>query len=209
MASFAIDCLFKSALAGVMMRYICALLVFLWAITSFAQANYSLLSLYEQDAYVTERFIPFSLRDNSGNALKVENVIAFYPCFSMVDPHREHIFHLFCVEEVMSNFNIVFWQDNALKTIAGPSIDVKKVAIISSTPKPKQPGEDPVLKEGQQIFTAKCASCHPGQPISKGQTAASIENSFATSPDTKMKSYVGFFTKSQREALAKYINEGL
>lgn len=212
MAGGNFDFVFESALAGSLVKILSFLISFLF-VTSMSQAAdpvFRVSSFYQASGYLTERFIPFAVhRPGGGDVDEVVRVEVNQPCYSMVDPHRAHIFHIYCSEATEAEFKVVIKDNGVAYNIPLPAISIKKLALISSTPKPVTPGPgvDPLAK-GRKLFQNNCARCHSGQyPLPATVTPAKITKAF--NDYSQMDSFRGFFTTQELSDLSKFMNEGL
>jgi mono/diheme cytochrome c family protein len=200
------------------------LLFIAYLFTSLANANsdkYQIVSFYEEAGFVTERLIPFAIKDNLGfDVTNIQSILVEKPCYGMIDPHRSYIAHVYCTEEVDTHFVIRLRDSkNMPLELSSPIFHVKKVALVSSTPKPKDTTDPYAL--GRKLYTNNCASCHKSSPISKGVTRTILTNAFAglkmrngtstiaMKPFDKDSSGKPFFTNAELDQLVRYINEEL
>jgi len=173
-------------------------------------ADYTVSSFYQASGYLTERFIPFAVRRPDGhNVDQVVRVTVARPCYSMVDPYRPYIFHIYCEDAAQPSFSVLIKDGGQMFTISLPAIMVRKVALISSTPKPGGGGSggEPDLELGRSKFNSNCLTCHGSNPLPGTVTPAQITTAFNSYSD--MSGFRnGFFSQKELEALAKYISAG-
>lgn len=183
----------------------------------FAQGTspYKIVSMYHKDALVTERFLPFQILNLNNEPVSIEAITASKPCYGMVDPHRAHIALFFCTEETSSGFSLNIRDKGQLQVFKSPAFDIKKLALLSSTPNPDKP-KDPD-SPGKVLYTRNCASCHTSSNrMVETTTVQHLKNLFAgTVRDSggqlinSMTMFHNFFTDPQLNDITKYINEEL
>ena len=174
-----------------------------FSLTSFAD-SYQVISLLSQEALVTGRFLPFKIYDSQNQAMAIKRVQVYGQCQSMGDPHYEEIFHLYCLDEEKVSL-IVELQNRTIFSV--DNILVKKISLIeSSITIPGDPGES----LGRRLFTNNCAGCHPAEPISRPQTAATLRAALAREPMAGRGLNDLFNGDDEKiNALLQYINEEL
>jgi hypothetical protein len=187
--------------------------------TSQAQAQgvspYKIVSLYQKEALVTERFLPFQILTLDNRPVTIESVEAPQPCYGMVDPHRAHIALFFCTEETASHFSINIRDQGRLQVFKTPDFSIRKLAILSSTPDP----DKPVVPDspGKILYNTNCASCHTASnKMVETTTVVRLKDLFAgrvrdenNNVIDSMTKFNNFFTDAQLNDLVKYINEEL
>lgn len=132
----------KYIYAGGLVRQLFTLLFTMllsWSV--WAQASFRVTSFYEAEAYLTERLIPFAVRYRSGESVEALLLVEVSkPCQAMVDPHRPYVFHLYCTEEADVASVVTIKEGAKQYRLTVPSVQVRKLAIISSTPNPAATG---------------------------------------------------------------------
>lgn len=194
------------------------LYVFATLMTSSVYASdYQFHSLYQKEGFVTERLLPFSIKPKTAGDFTITAVEVLPPCYGMVDLYRPNMILLYCTEATDTSFSLKITRDGGLYKISSPVFEVKKVALISSTPKPTDPG---VKSLGRQLYEVNCQSCHKSYAIAKGVTKTTLTNAFAGkamrngSKTTAMKEFdiansPRLLSDSELDALVKFINEEL
>ncbi len=219
MEIYFVNFVFESTLAGALMdseskrktsilALVMAVAASILLIPAAEAQDAKVVSLLTAQAFVTQRLLPFSLEKSSGEKLNVLSARVAPPCYSMIDRFRPNIFHVYCLSATSTRVSIAYQDGDQIKEAGVDLNGIRAVALISTTPVGPDPGPNPLIEQGRELFQVKnCASCHPGTPISSQQTAASIEANFADSPSAEMKAYKGQISVSDRDALAAYINE--
>ncbi len=215
MATNLSDSLFESSLAGALM--ILLLIALITSPTAKAQsvAPYKIVSLYQKEALVTERFLPFQILTSDNLPVSIESVEAQPPCYGMVDPHRAHIALFFCTEETASHFSVYLRDRGQLQVFKAPDFSIRRLAILSSTPDPDKPiaPDSP----GKILYTTNCASCHTSSNrMVETTTVARLKDLFAGKVKDEngnvidaMTKFNNFFNETQLNDLVRYINEEL
>ena len=178
-------------------------------------APYKITSLYQKDALVTERFLPFQVLNMNNEPIAIASVEAQKPCYAMVDPHRAHIALFYCTEETVSSFSIILRDQNQLQVFKTPDFVIHKVALLSSTPNPDKP-KDPD-SPGKILYNTNCASCHTSSnKMVETTTVTHLKDLFAgrvkdanNKTIDSMTKFHNFFSDAQLNDLVKYINEEL
>ncbi|MCB9073570.1 MAG: cytochrome c [Bdellovibrionaceae bacterium] len=183
--------------------------------------SYQVVSLYDENGFVTERLLPFAIKDSSGRVIDggISLIRIEKPCYAMADLYRNYIVHVYCTEEVDTQFLLNIRDNGVLYEFSSPSFHVRKVALVSSTP--KDPNETDIYKIGRQLFNNNCLSCHKTTPIEKNVTPTILSNAFAGAvmrngkTTQAMKAFDKdssgnpFFSTIELSELVKYINEAL
>lgn len=205
--------LLESSLAGALMKLALLIFCFIFSAKAFA-SDYQFEALYENDGLVTERLLPFYITSKSGGGFKLQKVIVDKPCYGMVDLHRANLVHVYCTEAISTSFSVKILRDGKYVEVRSPAFTVAKVAVISSTPKPKD--TDPTNALGKQKFTVNCNRCHSSKPIMKGVTPQILLNAFAGgkmrdgTSTGQMSAFKGsYFSAEELQSISNYINEDL
>ena len=189
------------------MKLLLAVLALIFSFS--AHAGYKIVSLYEKDALVTGRFLPFKVYDDSNKALGIAGVAPSELCYGMVDQHRDNIFHIYCREQTMAGAKIIL-KNGDVVTVA--NLPIRKLSIIEPDLPIEDGGEQTPLQLGEKLFLNNCIGCHRTIPIKSQQSTNSLLNTqfkksemkqFGVDPSTKK----GFFTDKELEGLVQYINE--
>ncbi len=201
-----------------MIQFLGPFFIFFTTSVSWSQTNnYKVISLYEQNALLTERFLPFDIRQSSDN-MPVELIGAYAdkPCYAMVDPYRANIALFFCTEPTeAASFFVKIRQNGSPYNFKTPEFKIRKLALLSSTPDPyKPPLPD---SPGETLYKNNCKSCHnASNPMVQSTTITHLKDLFAgtvTGKDgkkiTTMTKFNGLFSDSQLTDLVNYINEEL
>ncbi len=176
---------------------------------------YKIVSLYQKEALVTERFLPFQILTSDNQPVSIESVEAQQPCYGMVDPHRTHIALFFCTEETASHFSVNIRDRGQLQVFKTPDLSIRRLAILSSTPDPDKP-IDPD-SPGKILYNTNCASCHTASnKMVETTTVTRLKDLFAGKVRDEnnnvidaMTKFNNFFNETQLNDLVKYINEEL
>jgi hypothetical protein len=171
------------------------------SVNSWAQSP-RIVSLYERDALVTGRFLPFKVYSDQG--LSPNAVVITEGCDGMVDPHRAEIFHLFCFTEGEKMAQVTF--TNGEKMQVGP-IEVRKLSLLGP--------DDTIIRpipvnRGRELFRMDCMGCHLSKPIPKTQTVESLQSALSRVPMSLSGLHLKYNGDLEAlQALLTYINEEL
>jgi hypothetical protein len=183
-----------------MIQFALLLSVF-FSINSLAQSP-RIVSLYERDALVTGRFLPFKVYSDQG--LSPNAVVISEGCDGMVDPHRAEIFHLFCFTEGEKIAQVTF--SNGEKMQVGP-VDVRKLSLLGPGDIIDRPTP---VNRGRDMFRMDCRGCHISQPIPKPQTVESLQSALSRVPMSSSGLHLKYNDDLEAlQALLTYINEEL
>ncbi len=188
---------------------------FFTAIAHGQTSPYKIISLYQKDALLTERFLPFQILNLNNEPVVIESVSAASPCYAMVDPHRAHIALFYCTEQTLSSFSLNVRDRGQLQIFKTPEFNIQKLAILSSTPDPDKPKEPD--SPGKTLYNTNCASCHnSSNRMVETTTVTHLKNLFAGrvnddqgNPIVSMTKFNNLFGDKQLNDLVKYINEEL
>jgi cytochrome c5 len=204
--------LFKPTLAGAIMKYFILVITFLTCAKSFS-ADYEFHAFFEKEGFITERLLPFSVKSTLPGEFTLSAIEVLPPCYGMVDLHRPNLALIYCTEASLTKFEAKIIKDGVTYKLLSPEFEVKKVAIVSSTPKPDV---GPTKTLGHKLFDVNCKKCHQSPyQIGKGVTKTHLTEAFAGramrngKTTNAMKDFNGFFNSSEQDALVKYINEEL
>src|SRR5690606_16581234 len=139
-----------------------------------ARADYKIVSLYEKDALVTGRFLPFKIYDNSDQAVGIVGVAPNEFCYGMVDSYRDTVFHIYCKEQTTAAAKIILKNGDVVSLT---NLPVRKLSIIEpDLPIEDQDGSITPLQLGETLFLNNCMGCHRTTPIKTQQTKNSLQN---------------------------------
>ncbi len=170
---------------------------------SWAQ-TYRIVSLLNQDALMSGRFLPFKVYNDQNQLMTLKEVELTGSCQTMIDPHRPSIFHIYCEDAAIVSVKAMIIEDDV--QIALNNLEVKKLSIITREPKPVV---DPYLA-GRTIYTNNCISCHRSTPISKPQTAASVRAALNRAPMSTAGLNTLYNSDDEKiNAIVLFINEAL
>ncbi len=161
-------------------------------------------------AFITYRYLPFSVNNQTGNPLPLVHVSIGSPCAAMIDPFRPHVFHAVCTQAgSFLAVATVRGDGETLTEVQVPIQQVRHVRLNEATAP-----VDVEWEQGRQLFFQSraglkaCNECH-GVPtaIRVTQNADSLAQKFKSSASADMKLYDNLFTPSEQAALAKFINK--
>jgi hypothetical protein len=185
-----------------------SLFIFSLCIVRAAEAQYSVEPFYETDALVTDRVLPFAVKNSLGEPATISSITSpGGKCSVMVDPYRKHVLLLYCTAVSSVQIDVFVVEGQKIVRLPMPSMAIKKVSISSGETTPVNPS--PVGNVvGQNLYNNNCKSCHTSIVLPKTTTAASLTAKFNASAAAKgpMTKFKNFFTAAELEALSKYIN---
>jgi hypothetical protein len=92
-------------------------------------------------------------------------------CKTLVDLYRPSIFHLKCRQEGDVVLMVSYRENGYAKSLLLPSFHVSAISGAVIGP---DPGDDPDIPLGQNLYNAYCISCHSPATQKKGRNAGQI-----------------------------------